>query len=75
MRQLKKDPVMHTKRCPSKNDEIYPQQALEAAVGLSIRRLAKDYEFADEDNDHDDQTRFHTARDFVWETMAKSHKA
>jgi hypothetical protein len=59
MRQLMKDPVhkkiMHTKDALVENDDVDPEEALEAAVDMRkflIRRLLKGYDF-DEENDDD----------------------
>ncbi len=61
MRQLKNDPVhkkiMQTKDAFVDNDDFDPEEAMEAAVNkrkFLIKRLLKDYNFIEENNDEDE---------------------
>ncbi len=61
MRQLKNDPVhkkiMQTKDAFVENDDFDPEEAMEAAVNkrkFLIKRLFKDYNFIEENNDEDE---------------------
>ncbi len=61
MRQLKNDPVhkkiMQTKDAFVDNDDFDPEEAMEAAVNkrkFLIKRLLKDYNFTEENNDEDE---------------------
>ena len=60
MKQLKNDPVhkkiMQTKDAFIDNDDFDPEEAMEAAVDkrkFLIKRLLKDYSFAEEDDDEE----------------------
>ena len=61
MKQLKKDPVhksiMHTKDALEEDDDFDPEEALEAAVDkrkFLIKRLLKDYDFDEKNNEESD---------------------